>query len=594
MAKKYDFSGYATKNDLKCSDGRVIRKDAFKENDGLTVPLVWHHLHNNPENVLGHAILENREDGVYAYGVFNQSKDGQNAKLLVEHGDITALSIYANQLIEKNKNVLHGTIREVSLVMAGANPGSVIDNLSITHSDGTDDSVIEDEAIIYTDSSIAIPEVKPEVKIETKKEVAEMKHADGAPVDDNPDETVGDIFETLTEKQKTVVYAIVAEAVDAAISGDVAQSSDEDDENTIGGNGMKHNVFEKDEENIVEHKQLTDADFKVIMSDALRVGSFKEAFLEHTNPVTYGIENVDYLFPDAQTVANSPAMVQRRMEWVSYVMSNTYHSPFARVKNLMADITADAARAKGYVKASMKTEEVVRLLRRITNPTTVYKKQKLDRDDVVDITDLDIIAWLKAEMRVMLDEELARAILIGDGRAPESADKIDEACIRPIYTDDEMYAIHTLLDVDADSEDAIEEIIRARATYASSGSPTLFTSTGFVTEMLLLKDTTGRRIYATLAELETALRVAKIVEVPVMTGVHRDVTSPSVATYNLLGIVVNLKDYTIGADKGGALGMFDDFDIDFNQYKYLIETRCSGSLVMPKSAIVIEQIAPAG
>lgn len=569
--KSYDFSGYATKVDLKCSDGRIIRRDAFKDNDGATVPLVWQHLHNEPSNILGHAILENREDGVYAYCTFNDSVAGQNAKMLVQHGDITNLSIYANNLVEKSKNVLHGAIREVSLVLSGANPGAVIDNLSISHSDGSE-STVDDEAIIYTDLNISLPEKT-------------MKHADSELPNDSG-ETVGEIFNTLSEKQKNVVYALIAEAIDG-VNEDMAQSDDEGDENV-----MKHNVFDNIN-SVNERPALSHDQFKQIVSDAQACGSFKESFLAHAQE--YGITNIDYLFPDAKTVANSPEMISRRMEWVSSVINGTRHTPFSRIKSLAADITPDAARAKGYTKGHAKTDEVISLLKRVTTPTTIYKKQKLDRDDIVDITDLDVVAWLKAEMRIMLDEELARAILVGDGRELISDDKILETSIRPIYSDDVLYAPKILLAADDTVEEQIEAIIRARVDYEGSGNPTLFTTSEFLTDMLLLKASgDGRRMYATQAELEAALRVSKIVEVPVLSGVSRDVTTPAPATYNLKGIIVNLTDYTVGADKGGSVNMFDDFDIDYNQYKYLIETRCSGALVKPKSAIVIEQVDAAG
>lgn len=577
MAKKqmkYDFSGYATRYDVKCSDGRTIRKDAFKDCDGLTVPLVWTHLHGEPSNVLGHGILEDRDDGMYIYAAFNDTPAGQNSKQLVAHGDIKFLSIYANQLVEKSKNVIHGMIREVSLVMAGANPGAVIDNLSIAHGDGSEDEV-EDEAIIYTDTEISLPEVK---------------HADppANSASNSNDETIEDVFNSLTDKQKTVVYAIIAEAVDAVTeegNSDVAQSDDDEGEETL-----KTNVFDKDNNKELAHNRptLSHDEFASIMSDAQKLGSFKQAFLEHA--VEYGIENIDYLFPDARTITNSPAMISRKMEWVTGVINGTNHSPFSRIKTILADITADEARAKGYVKGSLKKDEVIKLLHRTTTPKTIYKKQKLDRDDIVDITDLDVVAWLKAEMRVMLDEEIARAVLVGDGREAEDEDKIDEDHLRPIWTDDDTYAHHVQLEADVTTEEKIDEIIRARTYYKGSGAPALYTSTEFLSDMLLLKDSIGRRIYATQAELESVLRVSKIVEVPAMTALTRETDDDVPVEVELVGIIVNLKDYTIGADKGGSVSMFDDFDIDYNQFKYLIETRISGALVLPKSALVIEQV----
>ena len=574
--KKYDFSGYATKNNIKCTDGRIIHKDAFKDNDGGTVPLVWQHLHNEPTNILGHALLENREDGVYAYGVFNNSPAGQNAKLLVQNGDITHLSIYANNLVEKSKNVVHGAIREVSLVVSGANPGAVIEHLTMAHSDGSSFEV-EDEAVIFTDSQIEISEIKHQNGTEEQMGQKILEHAE--------EETVEDVFNTLSEKQKNVVYALIAEIV--SDEEDLKQS-DEGDENE-----MKHNVFDGSTFNKDQGPTLTHAQIKTIFDDAVACGSLRESFLAHAG--TYGIDNIDYLFPDAKTVTGEPTWIKRRTEWVSSVLSGTRHTPFSRIKSVHADITADAARAKGYIKGNLKKEEVFGLLKRTTTPTTIYKKQKLDRDDVIDITDLNVVAWLKAEMRLMLDEELARAILIGDGRDAESEDKINPVNIRPIYSDDALYAPRVLLESTETIEDFIEAVIRSRENYEGSGSPVLYTTTSLLTDMLLLKASgDGRRMYATQAELEAALRVSRIVEVPVMSGVSRDITVPAPATLNLKGILVNLSDYTVGADKGGEVSMFDDFDIDYNQMKYLIETRCSGALTLPKSAIIFEQTAAAG
>lgn len=586
MAKKvFDFSGYATKAGLKCSDGRVILKDAFKDNDGMTVPLVWQHLHNEPSNVLGHAELENRDDGVYAYCTFNKTAGGQNAKMLVEHGDITHMSIYANNLVEKAKRVEHGAIREVSLVLSGANPGARIDNVTIQHGDGSEVD-LEDEAIIYTDDDISLPEIE---------------HADKQPAaNDSGDETVEEVFNTLSEKQKTVVYAIIDEITNGTDeSGNATHSDDNKDEGDK--KVMKKNVFEnkgkvsKEEETFeLTHEQVAE-----IFADAQKCGSLKESFLQHAQ--TYGIENIDYLFPDAKTVTPEPILISREMAWVSKVFDGAKHSPFSRIKSLAADITVETARALGYVKGSLKKEEVFALLRRTTTPTTVYKKQKLDRDDIVDITDLDVVAWLKAEMRVMLNEEIARAQLLGDGRPLEvgevaNPDKIDETCIRPIYTDDAMYSHKVLIAptapaTDPTPEEVIDAIIAARVNYKGSGSPSLFIGTTWLTAMLLVKDTTGRRIYNTEQELAAVLRVSSIVEVGLMDGVHRDVTQPVPATFDLIAILVNMKDYILGADKGGQISMFDDFDIDYNQYKYLMETRLSGALYMPKSALVFEKLA---
>lgn len=569
---KFDFSGYATKNDLKCSDGRTIRKDAFKNNDGETVPLVWQHLHNEPGNVLGHAVLENREDGVYAYCKFNDTEAGKNSKLLVSHGDIKSLSIFANKLKQQGENVIHGAIREVSLVLSGANPGALIDNLSIAHSDGTSTD-IDDEAIIYTGVKLSLDELEHAEKQEKTDE------------SQNSSKTVQDVFDTLNEEQKDVVYAMLAQALD--VEGD--DEDDEDMEHSNNGGGqedMKKNIFDGSENttgtNVLTHSQLQE-----ILVNAKECGSLKEAVLFHAG--SYGIDNIDLLFPDAKTLTNTPDFISRKMGWVPGVINGTHHSPFSRIKTVHADITADEARAKGYVTGAKKNDEVFNLLQRVTTPQTIYKKQKLDRDDMIDITDMDVVAWLKMEMRMMLDEELARAVLIGDGRAAGSPDKIKELNIRPIYKDDDMYAHKVLIPADAETEDIVETIIRSRKHYKGSGSPTLYTTTDMLTDMILSKDKMGRRLYATEAELASALRVSAIVEVPVMDGITRE--DDDLSTVNdLVGIIVNLKDYNMGADKGGQVSMFDDFDIDYNQYKYLIETRCSGALVLPKSAIVIEKV----
>lgn len=579
----YDFSGYATKNDLKCKDGRIIRKDAFKDNDGMKVPLVWQHGHKDPANVLGHALLENREDGVYTYCKFNATASGQNGKQLVEHGDITALSIYANDLVQKARDVIHGSIREVSLVLSGANPGAVIDNLMVVHSDG-DDVEIDDEAIIYTGLEIKTGLLKHEDKKEESSE-----------------ETVGDIFNTLTDKQKDVVYAMLADVIskeedeedEEPKAGEVEENPTKEVTHSDNGgtNLMKKNVFDKSEDDAAGSKTLLTHDqFAVIVADAYKTGSLKESFLAHAG--TYGIDNIDYLFPDAQTLRTTPDFIKRETDWVVAVIGGAHHSPFSRIKSLAADITVETARALGYVTGNLKKEEVFGLLRRITTPTTIYKKQKLDRDDIVDITDMDVVAWLKTEMRVMLDEELARAVLIGDGRDVASDDKINELNIRPIWTDDDVYAHHITMPLASTTDEIIDQIIRARKFYKGSGSPTLFISTDILTDMLLLKSTgDDRRLYPTEAELMATLRVSKIVEVPQMESLTRTV---DLDTVQLLAILVNMKDYTLGADKGGAVTMFDDFDIDYNQYKYLMETRVSGTLTKPKSAVVIEVTTAAG
>ena len=555
--EKYDFSGWATRNDIKCSDGRTIRKNAFKDNDGQTVPLVWNHSHNDPANVLGHALLENRDQGVYAYCTFNNSELGQTAKELVEHGDVTSLSIYANKLKQNGGDVIHGAIREVSLVLAGANPGAYIDSVMV-HGEESDE-----EAVIFTGENISLShaesEPQPEEKIEEEKTMAKEK-------------TVQDVFNELTEEQKQVVYALIGQALEDAQGGE-----DEGDYE------MKQNVFDNDEMNsgnVLSHSDMMD-----IISDAKRYGSMKDSFLAHTQ--NYGIENVDFLFPDPENVNMPPTFIERDMGWVQKVMGSVHHTPFSRIKSMFADITADEARAKGYIKGNLKKEEVFTLLKRTTTPTTIYKKQKMDRDDVVDITDFDVIAWLKKEMRLMLDEEIARAILIGDGRLSSSDDKINETNVRPILTDEDLYTVKANITVATNatgSEKAkafIDEVIRSRKDYKGSGNPTLFTTEDMVTECLLLEDSMGHKLYKSEAELATTLRVKEIVTVEVMEGV-KDKNSHDVA-----GIIVNLADYNVGADKGGAVNMFDDFDIDYNQQKYLIETRCSGALIKPYSAIAL-------
>lgn len=598
---KYDFHGWATRNDLKCSDGRVIRRDAFKGCDGKIVPLVWNHRHDDPSNVLGHALLKNQEDGVYAYCTFNESEAGKAAKLLVEHGDISALSIFANQLKQEGSNVLHGDIKEVSLVLAGANPGASICNV-VRHGE-----MVEDEADIYTGEDFILEHNSMDGL--TEEQLAASKGPKGPKGDIGPqgpkgdslkeedkmasnEETVRDVFETLTEKQKTVVYALIGQALEDA------NDNDEED----GGENMKHNVFDNvDPETTMIHAD----DMQAILADARRTGSMREAVENFAQDrgcdsnslfhADYGIENVGYLFPDDRSVTNEPIFVSRNMDWVSKLMNNIRHTPFSRIKSLFANITEDDARAKGYIKGNLKKEEVFTLLKRSTSPTTVYKKQKMDRDDVVDIVDLDVVAWIKKEMRIMLDEELARAILVGDGRVSSSDDKIDPIHIRPIWTDDDFYTIKQTVSVaSSDNESTIaknfiKQCIKARKNYKGSGNPTLYTTEDMLTDMLLLEDTTGRVIYESAAKLATTLRVKEIVTVPVMENLTR--TDDTSKVHTLLGIIVNPNDYTIGADKGGAVNMFDDFDIDYNQQKYLIETRCSGALTLPYSAIAVEKVS---
>lgn len=561
--KTFDFSGWATRNNLRCSDGRIIMKDAFKHNDGQTVPLVWNHQHNDPLNVLGHALLENREEGVYAYCKFNETESGKNAKLLVEHGDVSALSIYANQLKQQGPNVLHGAIREVSLVLAGANPEAFIDNI-VRHGEYSDE-----EAIIYTGENISMYHAEKKEEEEKPVEKKEEKN----------EETVADVFETLNEKQKTVVYAMIGQALE-----EKEESEDNDDnDNSKGGNKtMKHNVFDKED---AKKDVLSHSDMEAIFADAKRYGSLKDSVLAH------GIENIDYLFPDAKNVTDTPQFIQRDMGWVQKVMNSVHHTPFSRIKSVLANITEEDARAKGYIKGKIKKDEVFSLLKRTTTPTTIYKKQKLDRDDVVDITDFDVVAWLKSEMRMMLDEEIARAVLVGDGRLSSSDDKINEQNIRPIWTDADLYTIKAPVTVaanataDEKAKAFIRAAIKSRKNYKGSGEPTLYTTEDVLTDCLLMEDTTGRVIYDSVSKLATALRVKEIVTVPVMENLSR---TNEGTTYELMGIIVNLKDYNIGADKGGAVNMFDDFDIDYNAQKYLIETRCSGALIKPYSAIALE------
>lgn len=573
MNKDYDFSGWATKNNLLCSDGRTILKDAFKNDDGVTVPLVWNHQHNDPSNILGHALLENRDEGVYAYCKFNDSEPGKNAKLLVEHGDVSALSIYANQLKQQGGNVLHGAIREVSLVLAGANPGAFIDSV-ISHSEDVDD-----EAIIYTGENICLAHAEKQMEettkvMEEKKEMAPETKAE----ESKKEKTVQEVFDTLNEEQKKVVYALIGQVIEEAENKSSKEIETKDIEG--GKKEMKHNVFENDKEN--QENVLQHSDVQAIFADAKRYGSLKDSVLQH------GITNIDYLFPEAKDVNTAPEFIKRDMGWVEKVMRSVHHTPFSRIRSTFANITEEDARAKGYIKGKLKKDEVFSLLKRSTTPTTVYKKQKLDRDDVVDITDFDVVAWLKSEMRMMLDEELARAFLIGDGRIPSSDDKINEQNIRPIYNDDDLYTVKAVIEVSqtATAEEKtkafIKSVIKNRKEYKGTGSPTLYTTEDVVSDCLLLEDANGRFIYDNIDKLKNVLRVADIVTVPVMEGAKGKNQG------DLLAILVNLADYNVGADKGGAVNMFDDFDIDYNAQKYLIETRCSGALVKPYSAIAFE------
>ena len=572
-SRKPDFSGWATRNDIKCSDGRTIRKDAFKHCDGKTVPLVWNHQHNEIEDVLGHALLHNRDEGVYADCFLNESGRGQHAKEAVRHGDLTALSIFANSLRQTGSDVIHGIIREVSLVHAGANPGAYID-VVMEHAgmDGNE----EFSAFVYNDNEDIVMHNYSEE--EEKEEMADnntVVHADEA------NETFEDIFNTLNEKQKNLFYAMAAEIADVA-------EDDEEDED------VKHNAFDT-ESRIENENTLSHSEMKTIINDGKRYGTLKESFLAHAEE--YGIKQIDWLFPygpeDGKNITNSPLFIDRDQSWVKKVMSSVHRTPFSRIKSMFADITADEARAKGYMKTGLKKEEVFTLLRRTTSPTTVYKKQKIDRDDAVDITDFDVVSWIKAEMRGKLDEELARAFLIGDGRLGDNEDKIKEDCIRPIWTDDpKLFVVNSVLTHDGTEEGRVRAFIRAaikeRKNYKGSGNPTLWCSEDLLTEMLLLTDKNGRDLFDDESKLLKKLRVKEIVTVPVMEG-NAVLRTKDGNGRKLLGIIVNMNDYNVGADKGGAVNMFEDFDIDYNAHKYLIETRCSGALTLPFSAIVIEE-----
>lgn len=639
MAKKFDISGWATKADMLCSDGVIIKKDAFKDCDGVTVPLVWNHQHNSPNEVLGHALLENRDDGVYAYCTFNDTESGQTAKLLVQSGDVNRFSIYANKIKRRGSDVIHGVIRELSLVLAGANPGAVIDTIMMHGEDSYEEGYISSGEYIENVESLFHSEDTAtkgdkEMADNTKKQdnqsegetikdvfdtlsdkqkqavyamIGQILEDNGIDSDDNDDEnvkhsedaqepeeggkagkekTIGDVFNSMTDEQKNVVYAMIGQALeDAGVDDD---EEDEEDEDEGGNNNMKHNVFDNSDYMAGEaddREILSQSEFNDIMNEARRNGSLKDTFIQH------GITNIDYLFPDAQTVDNEPGFIKRNDDWVAKVMNKVHHTPFSRIKSVFANITADEARAKGYVKGKKKVDEVFPLLKRVTTPVTVYKKQTLDRDDVIDIVDMDVVAWLKKEMRMMLDEELARAILVGDGRNQSSQDKINEQNIRPIWTDDDVYTVKAAVPITKETtgpEKAkafIKAAIRSRKEYKGSGNPDMYIDEDVLTECLLLEDTNGRVIYDTVEKLATALRVQELIPVPVMENMKRE---KGANTHILGGIYVNLNDYNVGADKGGAVNMFDDFDIDYNQQKYLIETRCSGAMVTPYGAVAIE------
>lgn len=612
-----DFSGFATKANLRCSDGRTILSDAFKHMDGEKVPLVWQHTHNEPTNVLGHMVLEARGGDVYGHGFFNDTESAQSAKALVKHGDITALSIYANKLVEKDKAVMHGTIREVSLVLSGANPGALIDNVNIAHSDGSVEE-LGDEAVIYTGLPLLHSEKDTNTMGTTVAEVfgtltpeqqevvhymigEALQHAEGdkddsdsktdsnSDTDSGKDKTVKEIFDGMSEEEKNVVYFMIGQALEDA--GKSSSSSDSDNKNTAqhssfseGNNTMSHNVFEGTSTMTGQDDtpSLSHADSVSIFEAARRLGSAKEAVEDYA--LQHGIEDIDVLFPDAKAISSTPEFIARRTEWVSEIMTGTRKTPFSRIKSLTANLTLEEARAKGYIKGNLKKEEFFRVAKRVTTPQTIYKKQKLDRDDILDITDFDVVAWLKGEMRLMLEEEIARAVLLGDGRSAGDDDKISEDHVRPIANEDDLYVTKLFVATGANdysAEEIIDALTLQRRHYRGSGNPTFFTSETILAQLLLIKDSLGRRIYPTVNDLSAALRVAKITAVEVM-------DEPSVDT---IGIMVNLQDYTIGADKGGDVALFDDFDIDYNQYKYLIETRISGALVKAKSALVVKAVA---
>ena len=594
---KYDFSGWATKSGILCSDGRVIGKDAFIDCDGAKVPLVWNHDHSNPDNVLGHALLENRDEGVYCYGFFNNTPLGQNAKEMLKHGDITNLSIYANKLMHSGREVVHGMIREVSLVLAGANPGASID--FVMHSDNLFDE--QEEGTLYTDEPIEIyhgdEDYDEENEVYDDEEYDDEEYDDDEYDDEYEDDEYDDeyeddeyddeyeddeyvehsdgrspaeVFNEMTEEQQEAVYAIVGAAVQEATG-----------ENQEDENDMKHNIFTEDE--VYGEDYISHADTEAIFADMPRYGTLSESCLQH------GITNIDVMFPDAKTLSNDPSLISRDMDWVQKVLSATHHSPFSRVKSIHANITADEARARGYVKGNKKVEEVIVALKRVTTPQTIYKKQALDRDDIIDITDFNVVAFLKAEMRVMLNEELARAILIGDGREATSPDKIQETNIRPIWKDDSLYTVTKTVAKNANyAKNFIKEAIKARKDYKGSGNPVCFITEDLLTDILLLEDGIGRPLYDTMDKLKTKLRVSDIISVPVMEGATRTIDG---VEHELGGLFVNLKDYNVGADQGGSVSMFDDFDIDYNKEKYLIETRCSGALTIPYSAIAIDFVA---
>lgn len=612
----YEVGGYATRNNLRCGDGRIILRDAFKDNNGQTVPLVWQHQHNSVDNVLGHAILENRTDGVYAYCYLNDGPQAESTRSALRNGDLNYLSIYANGLVQKGNAVMHGCIKEVSLVLSASNPGAVIDHLALSHSGEEDDDIVEVNEIIYTGFELekkdmgalvhaneekltvkdvintltdiqkeAMRAVIAQIMEDDSEEAAKKSDDENLQHAANPeDQTVGDVFNTLTEIQKEAVYAIIAQILD-----DTNNDDSEVTHSNMGAN-VKHNVFaDGNGINGMEDKVLHigGEEMQKIWRDAEKSGSFRAAFLAHAD-VTYGAEHMDYMFPDATLLNKEPEIVKRQMEWVKIVLDGCDHPPFNRIKTVHADITAEEARAKGFVKGGTKTPAILKLLRRITTPWTVYHKGTLDRDDMIDITELDILAWYKGVMKIGLDEDLARAVLIGDGRATDSPDKINEECIRPIWTDDDAYTDKVQLAADLTPDEIIDEMSLAREYYMGSGLPTMFTTTSFLTRMLLTKGSDGHRLYANQKDLEATLRVKAIVEVPLMANLTR--VNDEEETVKLIAILVNLADYSIGSNKGGSVGWFDDFDINLNQQLMLIETRVCGALTKMKGAQVFEQL----
>lgn len=644
MDKKFDCSGWATRANMLCSDGRTVRKNAFEDCDGKTVPVVWNHEHNDPNAVLGHALLENRDDGVYAFIAFNETDAGQNAKLLVQHKDVDRLSIYANKLKQMGGDVIHGIIREVSLVLAGANPGAVIDTVMAHGEDSEEEGIIYSgefienvEPLFHSDkeekgaskmseetkkqevdnSGKTLADVYNAMTDEQKKAVQamigmaiadtkkdngkkeepgkEVKHSgdssDEPAKSEKKEKTVADVLNTLTDEQKKVVFAMIGQALeDTGVEDDENNKNakhsafDNDEEYEGGNNAMKRNVFDQ-ETNTENQEVLSHSEMTEIFEEAKRNGSLADTVLQH------GITNIDYLFPDAKTIDDVPGFIKREDDWVAGVMAGVHKTPMSRVKSIFANITADEARARGYIKGKQKVDEVFSLLKRTTTPTTVYKKQKLDRDDVIDITDFDVVAWVKTEMRMMLDEEIARAILVGDGRNNSDESKINEQNIRPIWTDDDVYTVKSEISIsksttaEEKAKAFIKACIKSRKNYKGSGKPAMYMPEDMLTDCLLLEDANGRMIYDTVDKLATVLRVSKIVTVPVMEGLKR---VKGANTHFLGGIYVNLNDYNLGADKGGAVNMFDDFDIDYNAQKYLIETRCSGAMIKPYGAVAIE------